>query len=205
MSYPQLKWSLLNQVRGSRSRRKALAHRLGFLFEGIERLEERQTLSPLHLGLPSPVIADYATIKDSSDTAERDSDRKADRHQDRSAQMYPSVAGVWNLTAAADIDDDPTLDFSGTVMLTQNGRKIGGSVRLDGLPTFKIHGKLDQSETFQLNGSTRFPIEVSDNKFHFLRGRLTVSFAPDVETFKGSVHRVIFGHHIDIALSATKV
>lgn len=204
MSFPQLMFWLPDQMTRAVWRRKIFARSLGFSDDGIERLEDRQLLSAVHSGFTVPVVADCVPAEPSSDAAEGSSGRQAHRHQTRPAQMYPSVAGVWNLTVAADIDDDPTLNFSGTVLLTQKERKIGGSVDLDGLPIFKIRGKLDPSETFQLNGSTRFPIEVSDNRFHFLRGRLTVHFASDVETFNGSVHRVIFGHHIDITLSATK-
>ena len=171
---------------------------------GPEHLESRQLLSAIH---STGTVADVNTVGSTVSEYDSTNSRAADSPtppQLRIEPAYPHVAGTWALDAAADIDDDPTLNFSGTVRLEQQGRKIGGTVDLNGLPTFKIKGKLDKSETFELNGKTRFPVEMSEDRFFFIRGQLSVNFSQGVTTFTGQVHRVIFGHHIDIALSATR-
>lgn len=164
-----------------------------------EDLESRQLLSATrgHQSANETVAVDRTTgqLQGESDIHNRS----------HVAPSYPNVAGTWNLQAAADIDNDPTLYFNGTALLTQKVRKVTGSVTLEGLPDFRIKGKLNHVDTFQLKGSTRFPVETSDDHFYFLHGSLSVHFAQDVTAFTGQVHRVIFGYHIDVTLSATKV
>lgn len=179
---------------------KRAERRFSRWIDQAERLEERQVLSAVTGAEELPVPAEVAstTIETSSASP------KHGRHAAQKAVTYPTLTGVWNLNASAVIDGDPPLNFSGTVQISQNNRKITGNVQLSGLPLFTIKGKLSNTNVFDLSGSTKFPVDFGNGDFHAIKGQLSIDFNQNLVNFTGTVQRTIFGHTINVSLTGSK-
>lgn len=174
---------------------KRVARPFGMWIDRAELLEERQVLSAV-TGLEElPVGAEVASTTEAPG-------KHAGHHGKK--VTFPTVTGVWNLTASAVIDGDPPLVFTGTVDISQNKGKVTGNVQLQGLPLFEIKGKLSKTNLNSLSGSTKFPVDFGNGDFHAIKGSLTLNYAQGFASFSGTVNRTIFGHTIVVTLTGNK-
>jgi hypothetical protein len=75
---------------------------------------------------------------------------------------------------------------------------------MQGIPPFTIKGKLGKTNTSSLSGSTKFPVDIGDGDFRFIKGDVTINYAQGFATFTGSINRTIFGQTISVTLTGTK-
>lgn len=119
-------------------------------------------------------------------------------------ETIPSYSGTWNLNATITFNGSSLVSKSGTVQISQVGDVLTGLVQLQGLPSFKLKGKLDP-ENLLLAGKSRFPVEVLNGVLLKIRGALDLVFSDQHDSFTGQIRRSFFGKNLDVNLTAQKI
>ena len=109
------------------------------------------------------------------------------RVERKAAVQFPAINGTWNVTVEGQFSG------SGTVIITQSGKKINAQVSLEGLPQFEAKGTLKAKTPFTLNYKTPkleipgFPAVSLTLTINFPAGNLSPS------TFTGNVKAPVVG------------
>lgn len=156
-----------------------------------EIFEERRLLSGIAI-YPQPLAVQIETAPENFQSVPA------------AAPVFPSLTGLWNVSASAEVDGESVGNFTGTIEITQKKGKLTGVVQVQGLPTFTIKGKLDKDEVLELSGKSKFPVEVDAGQFRGVRVNVQISFTQDLQSFTGQFDRTIFGHTIEGTISGQR-